>query len=130
MSNLERANMISTRTLHKNEWQSYFDYVSRHLVGKGVDIQVISQDLGAQREGVAWQLLGLSYDPNDNSLNVTTQNLDHSIKDPTSIEIELDGPLLKAIQISQSDGTKEILQIMEPLALSAQQTSRSAQQDL
>ena len=122
--------MISTRTLHKNEWQTYFNDVSRHLLGKGVDIQVISQDLGAQHEGVAWQLLGLSYDPNDNSLNVTTKNLDHSIKDPVSIEIELDGPLLKAIQIEQSDGTKEIIQIMEPLALSMQYASRSAQQNL
>lgn len=108
---------MATRSLPKTEWQSYFDRISKELLGKQAEIEVTGLKLGDQKATKWLPLLGITYDPKSDLVEVALEGLDHLIHGPREIAID-DGPEgLSAIQIVGNDQLRQIVTFKNPLLL-------------
>jgi Family of unknown function (DUF5335) len=110
---------MSTRKLEKTEWKAYFDRMSKALEGKLAEIEVASLALGDQVE-VNWlPLIGITYDPKDDLLEIALEQVDHLIPKPREIAVE-EGPAgLASVEVIDADGTTQIVKLRNPLMLPA-----------
>ncbi len=108
---------MTLRTLKKEEWTAYFNTVTKSLEGKRIEIDVEAMSLGDQRETANLPLLGISYDPKDNNVEVMMPGLNHRIGDATEIEVQESGAGIEAIHIKEQSGQEQILRLFEPLKL-------------
>ena len=115
--------MSTTKQLARTEWNAYFDRFTREqLQGEApgaATIEVVSPTLGDQFQLSAVRLLGLTYDPKSDALEVLLENVDHLIFRPTEIWVMEGEPgFISTLEIVQSDGTKELIYVRRsgPLA--------------
>lgn len=88
------------------------------LEGKQAEIEVASLSLGDQVEAEWLPLHGITYDPNDDLVEVALERLDHMIRKPREIYQDwIRG--LTTIEIVDADGTKQVVKLREPLMLAS-----------
>ena len=108
---------MASRTLSKPEWESSCDRISKGLVAKRAQIEVTSLALGDQIAAKWLPLLGITYDPKDDLLEIALEGFDHLINKPQSISVA-DGPQgLASMEIVDKDARRQIVKLMEPLML-------------
>jgi hypothetical protein len=105
-----------TRKLEPPQWQEYFDRASRRLAGARAEIEVIGENLGAQRQA-DMSLTGLSYDPHDRALTIAGEPLDHRISEPQEIYVEEDAGALQSLEVLDQDGYKQVVKFAQAPAL-------------
>ena len=110
---------MATHRLQRNQWQSYFDGVSRLLEGRQAEIEVAGLGIGAQREKAWTALNGLAYDPKDDVFEVATDEVDHLIEGPKEILVEDSGSMLTSVEVVDADDNHQIIRLREPIALPA-----------
>ena len=110
---------MAIRKLEKKEWEPFFDALSAQSRAQSVEIEVLSPALGAQFEGRSIPLVGLSYDPRDDALDVVSKELDHRISAPAEIYIDETSLGLQSLEVVTADGVKQILRFAPVLQLSA-----------
>ena len=76
---------MTVRKLDKANWDTFFDFISKLLEGKQVEIEVASLALGDQVAAEWLPLLGLVYDPKDDLVEVALDGVDHMIPKPREI---------------------------------------------
>jgi hypothetical protein len=110
---------MATEKLEKTAWQPYLDHVSKQLApgSKRAEIEVASLQLGDQIEAEWVPLLGISYDPNDDLVEVLVEGLDHLIHHPAEIWVDA-GPLgLVSMEVIDKDQIRNIVKLRDPLML-------------
>lgn len=109
-----------TRRLPKNQWQSYFDTLSKHLQLKAVSVLVEGLDLGVQPEVERVAINGITYDHEDDAIEIATDALTHRIAGPRDVYVQEDssGALL-SLKVTDADGHEQIVQLDSVLAISA-----------
>jgi hypothetical protein len=96
--------------------EKYFDTFSKHFVMRettnAVDVEVLSSTLGDQLEAQNAHLAGITYDPKAEAVEIELEGGDHRVYTPAEVWVveETDG-FIKAIELVQSDGTREVLRI-------------------
>lgn len=105
------------RELARGEWRRYCDRLSKTLVGKQVELEVVSLDLGDRVETRWLPLLGVVYDARADSLEIALTGLDHTIREPREIYVEETPRGLVAIEVIASDETRQIMRLKEPLEM-------------
>jgi hypothetical protein len=110
---------MTTRKLDKNQWRTFFDRLSKTLEGKQAEIEVASLSLGDQVEAEWLPLHGITYDPNDDLVEVALEGLDHMIRKPREIYLEDRTIGLTTIEVVDADGTKQVVKLREPLMLAS-----------
>jgi hypothetical protein len=115
----ERDKAMAARALAKPEWQSYCDRISKTLTGKRAQIEVTGLRIGDQIAAKSLPLLGITYDPRDDLIEIALEGLDHLINKPSAISIDEGPEGLTAMEIVDSDGQHQILKLMDPLMLPA-----------
>jgi len=108
---------MQTREIEKDNWQSFFDQVSRILQGKLIQIEVDSLELGALTELNKLSLNGLTYDKKDDAFIISTEEIEHVIRSPQQIFIADGTEGINSLQVRSADGTEQIISFVEPLAL-------------
>ena len=108
---------MAVRTLEKQEWHGYFDRISRGLLGERAEIEVASLQLGDQIEAEWAPLLGITYDPKDDVLEVALDGLDHLIPRPRQIFVDEGLSGLASFEVVDHTGVRHIVQLREPLML-------------
>ena len=76
---------MSSRSIPRNEWGTFFDVVSKGLTGKRVEVEAASLELGDQIVAEWLPLLGITYDAKDDLIDVALgqeMQLDHLIRQP------------------------------------------------
>jgi hypothetical protein len=106
--------MSTTKQLSRAEWRTYFDRFTRERLQaaelEDATIEVVSPTLGDQFQVSAVRLLGLTYDPKSEALEVLLENVDHLIFRPTEIwVVEGEPGFISTLEIVQADGTKELI---------------------
>lgn len=107
---------MKSKKITKKEWQKYFDQFSlKYLKDKQpeyVEIQVLSEQMGIQPETQWTVLKGITYDPNDDMLQIQVENLEHMISQPSEIYVneEEDG-WLTGMMVIQRGGERNIIEI-------------------
>src|ERR1700680_4867921 len=110
---------MAVRKLEKAEWRRFFDWVSRGLVGKRAEIEIASLALGDQIEAEWLPLLGITYDPKDDALEIALDGLDHMIPRPRELYADSGVGALLSFEVIDADGVSQIFMLREPLMLPA-----------
>ena len=108
---------MTTRKLDKRQWRTVFDRLSKTLEGKQAEIEVVSLCLGDQVEAEWLPLHGITYDPNNDLVEVALEGLDHMIRKPRKVFLEDQSQELMSLEIVDADGTKQVIKLREPLML-------------
>lgn len=107
---------MAIKKIEKKEWQNYFDTFSKSFLRdeqpEYAEIQVLSSESGIQPESSWLPLEGITYDPKKEILNIKVEKLDHMILHPAKIYVEEnDNGWIESMEITQTDGSKEIIEI-------------------
>jgi Family of unknown function (DUF5335) len=108
---------MATRKLDKKEWKIFFDSISKMLEGRPAEIEVASLRIGAQVQAEWLPLHGIAYDHKDDLMEVTLDDLDHIIRKPREIYVEVGTLGLESIEIVDVDGVKQIVKLRNELML-------------
>jgi Family of unknown function (DUF5335) len=108
---------MSTRELARGEWRRYCDRVSKALVGKRVELEVVSLDLGDHVEARWLPILGVVYDPKADVLEIALEGIGHSIREPREIYVEETPRGLVALDVIAADETRQTVRLREPLVM-------------
>lgn len=103
--------------LEKSQWQPYLDHISKTLTGKRAEIEVASLQIGDQIEAEWLPFLGIVYDHKNDLVEVLLEGLDHMIRKPVEIYIDV-GPVgLSSLEVVGADDMREIIKLRDPLML-------------
>ena len=106
---------MTPRSVPKTEWQGYCDRLSKGLLGKQAEIEVTGLPFGDHVAAKWLPLLGITYDPKDDLVEIALEGLDHLIHQPREISVE-DGPEgLTAMEIVGADQRRQTVKLREPL---------------
>lgn len=108
---------MALSTLAKQRWQEYFDHASRALGAQRVKVEVTGLGLGDRIAANQVGLLGLSYEPHDDTLTVFMEGLEHRIRHPRLIHVDDDLEVLHSVEAVDAEGNHHIVQLSEPLRL-------------
>ncbi len=110
---------MSLRKLEKPEWRPFLDVVSKLLEAKVAEVEVASLKLGAQVQAEWLPLIGITYDPNDDVVEVALEGLDHLIYKPREIYLENGAGELASLDIVDADGVHQVVKLKDQLLLPA-----------
>ncbi|MGE5539255.1 MAG: DUF5335 domain-containing protein [Gemmatimonas sp.] len=108
---------MATRTLDKSDWRGFFDGISRTIEGKRADIHVESLAIGSQVAAKWLPLLGITYDPKDDLVEIALEGVDHMIAKPQQILIDVGPEGLQNVEIIDRDDVRQVVRLREPLML-------------
>src|SRR5262245_7630086 len=111
--------MSTVRSIPKAEWKEFFDRLSGGLLGRRAEIEVAGLDLGDQIIAEWIPMIGITYDSQDDLLDVALDRSDHLIRGPKQILIEEGSSGVKGIAVVDSDGTRQFVKLKEPVLLPA-----------
>ena len=109
--------MTTLRTVPKSEWRRFFDRMSKALPGKLAEIEVASLDLGDQIVAEWVPLLGVTYDSQDDLVDVALDRFDHLIRHPKAIMADEADEGVTSVAIVDADGTRQVVKFRSPLLL-------------
>ena len=107
------------KQLEKSQWRAYFGRMSKARVGKRAEIEVASLKLGDQIEAEWLPLLGISYDPKDDIIEIALEGVDHLIPKPREVYVEENGLELSSLEVIDAEGTHQIIVLKDPMMLPA-----------
>jgi len=109
---------MATEKLDKAVWHTTFEQMSKSLlVGKEVKIEVTGLKIGDQIEQEWIQLLGITYDPKSDLIEILVEGLDHLIHKPREIWVEHGAIGLVSMEVIDADDVRQIIRLREPLML-------------
>jgi hypothetical protein len=114
---------MTIRRLERNDWIGFCLRASRGMLGKWVDIEIASLQIGAQLEARHLPLLGISYDPKSDVLELLVGELEHLIRAPREFYVDEELFGLVSLQIIDAEGVRQIVTLREPLLLPRAGTS-------
>jgi hypothetical protein len=109
--------IMAISKLEKTQWKPYFDYVSKILVGKRAEIEVASLKIGDQIEAEWLPFLGIVYDHKNDLVEVLVEDLDHLIRKPVEIYIDVGPAGLTSVEVIDADDYRQIIKLRDPLML-------------
>jgi hypothetical protein len=109
-----------SRKLERQEWQGYFDRVSRGLEDVRAELAVSGlAGLGDQIAAEWIPLIGITYDRKDDLVDLALDPLDHMIRKPREISVDESGASLASVEVVDGDNVHHIARFREPLPLPA-----------
>jgi len=108
---------MSTTTIPQAQWRTFFDRMSKALLGKWAEVEVASLDLGDQITAEWIPLIGITYDSGDDLLDVAFDRANHLIRHPNQIVVDETGTGLASIAVVDAEGVRQIVKLKEPLRL-------------
>jgi len=108
---------MAIRRLERGDWGGFCILATQGYFGRQVSIEVISLEIGAQPEVQRSPLMGMSYDPKSDVLQVLLGEVSHLVHGPR--ELYVDEELLGAVSVEvvDAEGIRQILTLREPMML-------------
>jgi hypothetical protein len=107
--------MSETKQITPDRMEQYFNGFSKRFLQKEnrtADVEVLGMDLGDQVEGEGVRLIGITYEPNTQELEVELETGDLRSYKPKEVwAVEEDDGFIRALEIVRDDDTKEIVQV-------------------
>jgi hypothetical protein len=105
-----------TKGIPREQLEEYFAEFTRRFLRDGspeaVDVEVLEPDWGDQFVTQGARLLGITYDPDTDSLEFELDAGDHRIVEPREVwAMEEEDGFLSAIEVVHSDGAREVVSI-------------------
>ena len=109
--------VATLRTVPQTEWRTFFDRMSKALLGKWAEVEVADPDLGDQIIAEWIPMIGITYDSIDDLLDVALDRSNHLIRHPREIVVEEGSTGLKSVAVIDCDGARQIVKLKDPLML-------------
>lgn len=106
-----------TRPLEQTEWQTYFDTAAKALEHTKAEIEVSSLMLGHHVQANWMPLVGISYDPHDDTINVALEKLEHVIRNPLTVFVNEEDGALTSIEVQDDVNVQNIIRFRYPAAM-------------
>lgn len=87
------------------------------MEGKRAQVEVAALPLGDQIVAKYIPIIGITYDPKDDIVEVALEGLDHLIHMPRSLAVDESNAGVASLEVIDGDGYKQIIKLMEPLML-------------
>jgi hypothetical protein len=110
---------MSSVTIPQTEWQTFFDRMSKALLGKWAEVEVASLDLGDQIVAEWIPLIGITYDSRDDLLDVALDRANHLIRHPRQIIVDEDAAGLTSVAVVDGEGSRQVIKLKQPVMLAA-----------
>jgi hypothetical protein len=111
---------MTARSIQKAEWAAFCAAVSQALEGSQAEIEVASLDLGDQIEKEWAPLIGISYDPKDDIIDIALEDdVDHIVNRPRELVADVDDASISALRITDADGRLHLVRLRDELMLPA-----------
>ena len=111
--------MGELRNLPQTEWKGFFDSMSDALLGRSVEIEVASLELGDQIVADRIPMIGITYDSHDDMLDIGLDRINHLIRHPRQILVEEGSTGLLSVAVVDGEDTRQVIRLKDPLKLSA-----------
>ena len=108
---------MSIQQIEKYMWRPFFDSLTKSLAGRSAEVEVASLDLGNQIAAQWTPLIGISYDPRDDIVDVALEGIDHRVRSPRGIFVDFDAGGLVSLAIVDADDVRQLVKLKNPLAL-------------
>ncbi|KRA84010.1 DUF5335 family protein [Altererythrobacter sp. Root672] len=108
---------MAVRSIDKSQWNAFLAGLSDALIGKRAEIEVGSLDLGDQILVERLPLVAISYDPRDDLISVRLESLDHLIRSPRELYVDVGLGGLSYLEVVDGEGARQIIKLTDPLAL-------------
>jgi hypothetical protein len=108
---------MTIRRLQRDDWSGFCIHVTRGFLGKWVDIEVASLQIGFQPEARRLPLIGISYDPKSDVLELLLGELEHLIRAPREFYVDEEPLGITSLQIIDAEGVRQIVTLRDPLML-------------
>lgn len=108
---------ISNHEIDKDEYENYFDDISKFIKNQHIELGVFGLDIGDQIEAEWAPLDGISYEPKTDTLFVHTKYVDHAIHKPLQIIVAETASQIHAISVKDYERRSHILQFRSPVLL-------------
>jgi len=108
--------MPSTRRLSTDDMKEYFDRFNKHFLNNEstdvADIEVIGPNIGDQVSATGAHLVGITYDPRNQSLEIALDGGDMRTYKPKQVwAVEEDDGFIRALEIARDDDATEIVRV-------------------
>jgi hypothetical protein len=108
---------MTIRRLQRDDWSGFCIHVTRGFIGKRVDIEVASLQIGFRPEVRRLPLIGISYDPKSDVLGLLLGELEHLIRAPREFYVDEETLGITSLQIIDAEGVRQIVTLHDPLML-------------
>lgn len=108
---------MSTVTIEREHWQTFFDRMSKGMLGKRAEVEVASLDLGDQITAEWLPLLGITYDSRDDLIDVAFDRANHLIRHPSQIVVDETAEGLASVAVVDAEGVRQVVRLKDPLRL-------------
>jgi hypothetical protein len=108
--------MSVTTKILPDRLEEYFDSFTKRFLRddapEAVDVEVVGPDVGDQVAAEGARLIGITFDPRDNSLELELDAGDHRVYRPKEVWVieEPDG-FISALEVVRPDGTRDIVSV-------------------
>jgi hypothetical protein len=116
---------MSDEVIDKSQWEFFCNRLSRQLQGAQAEIEVASLNIGDQIQAEWVPLLGVTYDPKDDVVEIAVEGLDHIVREPRSLIEQRDGAMVESLAVETTAGERHIVRFRQPLSLPAPEAVRS-----
>ncbi len=96
------------KKLDEEEWRSALDSMSKTLTGKPASIEI------AATAADSLTLLGVTFDRNDDIIDVAMEGFDHMIRRPREVYLDQRDGKLAAIEVVDAAGVRHIVKLKNP----------------
>jgi hypothetical protein len=105
------------RQLDRKQWEVFFDRVSKGLRDETVEVEVVGEEVGDQKELQGAPLTGLTYDPEADELEIDSQGMEHIVPHPKAIYLEGEAhkQALSQVVVIDGEGHKQFIRLSPPL---------------
>jgi uncharacterized protein DUF5335 len=108
--------MPTTTNVPRERLEQYFDTFTKRFLRREstdvVDVNVMAEDLGDQVAAEGAHLIGITYEPRTDTVELELEGGDLRTYKPTEVwVVEEDDGFLRAIEMVRPDGTREIVRV-------------------
>jgi hypothetical protein len=104
--------MVTIIKLNPEEWHRYFNNIASALHGRKATVEVVAPDVGAQFVAEELGIIGITYDPKGQLLEVALDGMDHLIRSPVEIYVDERPHGIGVVEATDADGRKHIIQFV------------------
>jgi hypothetical protein len=103
--------------LERGDWNGFCLQATRGFLGRRVDIEVASLQLGYRTEARLLPLVGMSYNPKCDVLELLLGELEHLIRAPRELYVDEQPLGIVSMPVVDADRERQIVTFADPLML-------------
>jgi hypothetical protein len=107
---------MAIERVEKSEWLPFFDFMSKTMIGRHAEVDVLSLKHGDQVAAQWLPLLGMVYDAKNDVVEISLDGLDHMVHRPQELYVDF-GLDTASIEVVDSDAVCQIVILRTPLML-------------